>query len=87
VNEADALRMAIEAGRTRTFIVSLHAFRDSMRTRNVSDEDIRSALMTAKRATKETPTKFKITGGVDRDGDDLSVVIVFEWHTKIVTVF
>lgn len=87
MTESEALRAAVEAGKTRNFITSWHTFRDRMPERAVTDEDIASALRTAKLAKRETDIKFIITGGIDSFGDSLTVVIAFAWHTTIVTVF
>jgi hypothetical protein len=58
-----------------------------MRQRNVTREDIASALASARSAAPETETRWTLLGGCDCDGDALSVVVAFDAGTIVVTVF
>lgn len=82
----EALRRAALAGRLGRFEVSKHA-KERMEQRNVRRGDIADALVTAKHATLEMGTRFRLDGGTDRDGDPLSLVVALEGDCVIVTVF
>ncbi|MEZ4405139.1 MAG: DUF4258 domain-containing protein [Polyangiales bacterium] len=53
---------------------------------NVTHHDVRSSLITATKAARRGDA-WKVTGGVDADGDDLTVVVVIDSAAVIVTVF
>ncbi len=57
-----------------------------MAERNVTRHDERSSLVTATRVAA-TGDAWKVTGGVDADGDDLTVVVAIDGAAVIVTVF
>lgn len=82
----DALREAVLSGRLNRFEVSGHAFL-RMRQRHVTREDIASALRSAQSATAQHDERWKLAGGIDCDGDALSVVVAFEAGTIVVTIF
>jgi hypothetical protein len=46
-----------------------------------------AALLSATRAQHETGYKYRVTGGVDRDGDELSVIVAIEADLLVVTIF
>jgi Domain of unknown function (DUF4258) len=86
VTPSDALRAAALAGRLNRFQVSGHALL-RMRHRNVTRQDIASALASARTAAPEAETRWKLLGGCDCDGDVLTVVVAFDAGTIVVTVF
>jgi len=86
VTPSEALEEARRAGATDRFYVTLHA-RDHRDGRNVHRADIRQALRTAKTAGLQENERWRIDGGRDLDGDDLTVIVVFDAGVVVVTVF
>jgi hypothetical protein len=88
VTPRDALEAAQEAGRTgRLLWWSTHAH-EQARERNVTRCDARAALASATQAIYQPENdRWRIEGGKDLDGDDLTVVVVFEGGVIIVTFF
>jgi hypothetical protein len=86
VNETQALAeiKRLAAGGQVSF--THHAY-ERMDERNATTRDVISALMTATKATAETTSKFKVTGGVDLDRDDLNIVVALENNALVVTIF
>ena len=80
-----ALQAAQAAGRTGQFyIVTNHPFGKHNVTRN----DIASGLATATRATYQADNdRWRIEGGTDLDGDDLTVILAFEAGVIVVTAY
>jgi hypothetical protein len=58
-----------------------------MRERGASRADVRRALETATGCEAEPDERWKVTGGVDLDGDPLGAVVVLEDGVVVVTVF
>lgn len=83
---AEALREASLSGRFDQFEVSSHAM-DQMLERNVTRRDIRCALKTASVAVSEPGERWRVEGGRDDAGDPLTLIVVFDGRTIIVTVF
>lgn len=74
------------AGTSGRYIYADHAL-DQMSRRNVTRGDVRSALGSATVATFQADNgRWRITG-TDRDGDSLSLAVVFENGIVVVTVF
>jgi hypothetical protein len=72
---------------TSRFIVSIHA-RDRQALRSVQVADIAAALATATSATFQSDRDtWRIDGGLDLDGDELTVIVAFEDGVVVVTVF
>lgn len=87
MHAADALEEARRAGATRRFVVSLHA-RQRQGTRSVQLGDIAAALASARSATYQADREtWRIDGGLDLDGDELTVIVVFEDGVVVVTVY
>jgi len=61
---------------------------ERMHSRGATPGDVRAALITARssrwQADRET---WRITGGVDLDGDELVVIVALEADVVVVTVF
>lgn len=83
---SEALRLAAEDANLRRVDLPPHA-RLRMRERGAQTEDVRSAMMTATKAKYDPELdRWKLTGGRDLDGDDLTVVVSLV-PTCVVTVF
>lgn len=66
---------------------SRHA-REQMTTRRVAQQDVRNGILTATQATETDPPKWKLSGGTDTDGEELTVVVVLtDGRLRIVTTF
>jgi hypothetical protein len=85
MTEAEALRLARAAAEMDVFVESRHR-KERMFERGAKRRDIRAALLSATSASP-SDERFVLEGGVDTDGDALTVVVAFEWHTVIVTIF
>lgn len=82
-----ALAEVKRAGATRSFVVTLHA-RQRQGARAVQLVDIAAALSSARQATYQPDRQtWRIDGGQDLDGDDLTVIVAFEAGVVVVTVF
>ena len=79
---AEVKRLAI----ARRVSFTKHAY-DRMRERGAVVADVLAALSSATRAQHETGYKYRVTGGVDRDGDELSVIVAIEADLLVVTIF
>lgn len=72
----------------RQIRISSHVVLHRLAKRNGTPEDIRSALLTAVRATYQSDRdNWKVTGGVDTDDDDMTVIVVIEADLIIVTFY
>jgi len=83
--EAEALsevRALASAWRIR---YGAHAL-ERMDERGASRRDVQAALVSADCCRAQSGRRWKVTG-VDRDGDDLTVVVVIEGAVVVVTVF
>ncbi|MBI5515498.1 MAG: hypothetical protein HY909_17085 [Deltaproteobacteria bacterium] len=59
-----------------------------MRERNCSEGDVRSALATATGADPlDDGTRWRVVGGLDRGGDELTVVVAVEFSVVVITVY
>lgn len=81
---SDALKEARLVGGLGQFGLSRHAI-ERMRERNVTRRDIGKALQSATAAALDGE-RWCLTGGIDLDGDNLTVVIVFTGPGLVVTV-
>ncbi len=80
-----ALEAVRAAGRTDQFYIATdHPFGKH----NVTRHDIASGLATAAKATHQPDNdRWRIEGGHDVDGDDLTVIVRFEDGVIVVTAF
>jgi len=83
---AEALRRARMAGRLSQFEVSPHA-RKRMKERNVTRNDLATALGTATHAAHEGQGRFLLTGGADIEGEALAVVVAIAPGCVVITLF
>ena len=58
-----------------------------MGQRHAGREDVRQALMTGTSCHAEAGERWRVEGGRDRDGDELTAVVVFEDGVLVVTLF
>lgn len=58
-----------------------------MQQRRADFGDVRSALMTATACRAQANGAWHVEGGVDRDGDGLTVVAAIEQGVVVITVF
>jgi hypothetical protein len=86
VTPAEALETAHRAGATGQFFVSIHA-RERQGERTAHRADIREALRTTTKAKLQENERWRLDGGTDLDGDDLTLIVVFEAGVIVVTVF
>lgn len=86
-NDAKALGEIQWLARRGRIMVTPHAYQ-RMNERGVSDADIRRALRTAKAALRQAGrNNWRVEGGVDADGDDLTLICDIEAYVIVVTVF
>lgn len=84
---SEALAEVHRAGASGDFYVSPHA-RERQGERSVQRVDLQEAMRTATNATFQSDRDtWRIDGGKDFDGDDLTVVVVFDAGVVVVTVF
>lgn len=53
----------------------------------MTTRDIEKALTTATSATLQDDGTWKLAGGYDRDQDELTLIVAFEGHVLVVTIF
>ena len=78
----DEIRGFATAGR---YLLSGHAY-ERMNVRNVTEQDVRSALVNASGCSPAECERWKVTGP-DLYGDELTLVVVLDAGLLIVTVF
>lgn len=84
----EALDQVRRAGTTGRFFVSLHARDHEHRViRNIQRADVQETLRSAKSAKQQKNKRWKIEGGTDIDGDDVTLIVVFDAGVVVVTVF
>jgi hypothetical protein len=88
VTPQDALEAAKRAAYQRNLRISTHA-RARMAERNTQAIDVLSAVISALDAQYDPPgEKWKLIGGKDASGDDLTVVVGFDTgEPRVVTVY
>lgn len=87
VTPTEALAAVIEAGKIGRFHMTAHA-REEAGAAGASRYDVQNALKTAKTATHQpAKDRWRIDGGHDLDGDELTIVVALEGDVVIVTVF
>lgn len=85
----EALATAKGAAERNQLQYTKHAQFDRMPQRRVQARDVKSAILTSKKATWRNEDKsWKLTGGRDFDGESLDVAIAIEANVvRVVTVF
>ena len=58
-----------------------------MQQRGADFRDVRSALMTATACTLQDNGSWRLDGGLDRDGEELTVIAAIEQGVVVITVF
>lgn len=58
-----------------------------MQQRGADFGDVRSALLTATTCAVQANGAWRVEGGVDRDGDELTVIAALEAGVVVITVF
>lgn len=84
-----ALAAAKKAAQLRQLTFTRHASRDRMPERSAQAHDVRSAVLSATTATwRADDQSWRLSGGVDLDGEALSVAVAIEGHVvRVITVF
>ena len=86
VTEAEALESIRGLAGANRYVVRQHAD-NRMRERNITNSDLRAALVAAKSAEWQAEKGTWKTTGPDVDGDDLTVAVALEEDLVVVTVF
>lgn len=87
VNDAEALAEIQRLAWLHRIIITSHAGR-RMDERDVSEQDVRCALLTATAALWQADRhNWRVEGGVDTGGDALTLICDFEADVIVVTVF
>jgi len=58
-----------------------------MKERNVTHDDLATALVTATHAAAETGRRFRLSGGADLAGAPLVVVVAIDAACVVITLF
>ncbi|HEX7670147.1 MAG TPA: DUF4258 domain-containing protein [Polyangiaceae bacterium] len=86
MTSVQALAEARRAGVTGRFYVVAHA-RDRQRQRGMQRADIQEGLRTAIRADAQENHRWRLFGGRDLGGDNLTLIVVFENGVVVITVY
>jgi hypothetical protein len=87
VNDAKALAEIQRLAQLEQIVITPHA-RRQMKERGATDADVRSALLTARAALRQDDRdNWRVEGGVDTDGDDLTLVCALVADVIVVTLF
>ena len=81
-----ALEMAQAAGTQHKLRLSFHVIYDHPE-RGISAQDIHAAAASATSASLQRNGKWKIDGGVDMDGDELTLICVLVDDVFVVTAY
>ena len=60
---------------------------ERMELRHVGTDDVREALLTATSCRPEGEPKWKVSGGHDLDGDELTVIVLLVRGVVVVTAY
>lgn len=52
-----------------------------------ADNNVLAAIKSATKCTAQDNGRYRLTGGVDIDGDDMTVIILFDDGVLVVTLF
>jgi hypothetical protein len=87
VNDARALAEIQRLSRLDRIVISRHA-NQRMNDRGATETDVRKALLTATAAIRQADRdNWRVEGGVDTDGDDLTLVCDIGVNVIVVTLF
>jgi hypothetical protein len=86
VNDTKALAEIQRLARLNRIVYTGHAIL-RMDDRGASRDDVRSALITATSARPQERGTWRVGGGQDLDGDDLTAIIDIEADVIVVTLF
>ncbi len=84
--EAQALADIQGLASAGRIVVSRHADQ-RMDERGATFDDVREALVTATSCRIEPASRWKVEGGCDCDGDELTLVVTIELAVVVVTLF
>jgi hypothetical protein len=86
--EDEVLRRAREAGRLRAFRTAEPHVRKRLSERGATMKCLCRALQTAKSAFYQTENgRWRLDGGIDTDGDELTLIVEMRDEVLIVTLF
>jgi hypothetical protein len=87
VNDAKALAEMQRLARLGRIVITPHAD-ERMKDRNVTTPDVREALLTARVARPQKDrNNWCVEGGVDTEGDELTLICDLEADVIVVTLF
>lgn len=87
MNDAEALAKIQWLARLGRIAITSHAYR-RMDERGAADLDVHRALRTATAAIRQVHRgNWRVEGGVDQHGDDLTLICDLEDDVVVVTVF
>ena len=87
MNDARALAEIQRLSRLDRIVISRHA-NQRMNDRGATETDVRKALLTATAAIRQADRdNWRVEGGVDTDGDDLTLVCDIGVNVIVVTLF
>jgi len=87
VNDARALAEIQRLSRLDRIVITRHA-NQRMNDRGATEPDVRKALLTATAAMRQADRdNWRVEGGVDTDGDDLTLVCDIGVDVIVVTLF
>jgi hypothetical protein len=87
VNDAEALAKFQWLARLGRIVITSHAYR-RMVERGATDLDVQRALQTAMAALRQADRgNWRVEGGVDTHGDDLTLICDLDDDVVVVTVF
>jgi len=87
VNDARALAEIQRLARLGRIVITRHA-NQRMNDRGATEPDVRNALLTATAAIRQADRdNWRVEGGVDTDGDDLTLVCDIGVDVIVVTLF
>lgn len=84
--EAQALADIQGLASAGRIMISRHADQ-RMHERGATFDDVREALVTATSCQAQPATRWRVEGGCDCDGDELTLVVTIELAVVVVTLF
>jgi len=86
VNDAKALAEIQRLASLNRIVYTSHSL-DRMDLRRASRADVRNALVTATSSRRQDRGTWRVEGGQDLDGDDLTAIVDIEADVIVVTIF
>jgi len=86
VDESQALAEIKRLTMLRRVSLTAHA-KTRMRERGVTVRDLLAAIISATTARHEDEHKYRVEGGIDEDGDPLTIVVAIEADLLVITIF